>query len=91
MGNWNQNEWLQDEKFDAAITDALSTADAKARLAKYAEIQRYIVEDLCASIFTFVSVVKPTYRADVCSWPAGDGQPHAIAEFNYNASYFRMK
>ena len=91
VGNWNQNEWLQDDKFDAAITDALTTADEQARIAKYAEIQRYIVEDLSASIFTFVSVVKPTYRTDVFSWPAGDGKPHAIAEFNFNMSHFRMK
>jgi len=90
VGGWNQNEWLQDPKFDRNIKDALVTVDRKERAAKYAAIQKYVVEDLCPSIFTFVSVVKPAYRADRFSWPAGEGRPHAVAEFNFNMMYFKM-
>ncbi len=90
VGGWNQNEWLQDPTFDAAIQETLITADPEERAAKYAELQQYIVEDVCPSIFTFLSVLKPAYRADRFSWPAGDGNPHAIAEFNFNYMYFKM-
>ena len=91
VGNWNQNEWLQDAKFDSMITEALNTADPDDRMQKYAEIQKYLVEDVCPSIFTFVSVVKPTYRTDRFSWPAGDDNPHAIAEFNFNMMDFETR
>jgi len=90
VGGWNQNEWLQDSTFDSMITEALVTADPDARTNLYAKIQHYIVDDLCPSIYTFASVLKPAYRSDVFKWPAGEGNPHAIAEFNFNYRFFEM-
>ena len=90
VGGWNQNEWLQDETFDAGIREALVTADSQERAAKYAELEHYIMDDVCPSIITFVSVLKAAYRADRFTWPAGEGTPHAIAEFNFNYRFFKM-
>ena len=91
VGGWNQNEWLQDPTFDAAIQEALTTVDPDKRAELYAEMQHYLVEDVCPSIFTFVSVLKPAYRSDRFTWPAGEGNPHAILEFNFNMKDFRMQ
>jgi len=90
VGGWNQNEWLQDSEFDAMITEALVTVDADARAALYSSMQYHLVDELCPSIYTFVSVLKAAYRSDVFSWPAGEGSPHAIAEFNFNYRFFEM-
>ena len=49
-GTWEQMEWLQDEKLDAMIDDALTTLDTAEREAKYKEIEAYIV-DLCPTIW----------------------------------------
>ena len=90
VGGWNQNEWLQDSLFDSRISEALVTVDAEARASLYAEMQHYLVDELCPSIYTFVSVLKAAYRSDVFTWPAGQGSPHAIAEFNFNYRFFEM-
>jgi len=90
VGGWNQNEWLQDSVFDSMLTEALTTADADARSQLYSQMQHYIVDDLCPSIYTFLSVLRPAYRSDVFRWPAGEGHPHPIAEFNFNYRFFEM-
>jgi len=90
VGGWNQNEWLQDETFDEGIRKSLVTADPQERAARYAELEHYIMDEVCPTIITFVSVLKTAYRADRFSWPAGDGNPHAIAEFNFNYRFFKM-
>ncbi|MEM3627459.1 MAG: ABC transporter substrate-binding protein, partial [Candidatus Bathyarchaeia archaeon] len=50
--SWEQNEWLMDENLDSMIEDALATVNAEERYAKYAEIQRYIM-DICPSLFIY--------------------------------------
>jgi peptide/nickel transport system substrate-binding protein len=49
---WQQNEWLLDPELDAAIDDALSTADQTERFAKYAALEAQIM-DLCPSLFLY--------------------------------------
>ena len=49
---WQQNEWLLDPEFDAAIEDALLTVDEGERFAKYAELQAYLA-DLAPSLFLY--------------------------------------
>ncbi|MEG0019441.1 MAG: ABC transporter substrate-binding protein, partial [Oscillospiraceae bacterium] len=46
QGTWEQGEWLGDKKLDGMIEAALKTGDEKERFAKYAEIEKYIVNDL---------------------------------------------
>ncbi|MBL8131707.1 MAG: ABC transporter substrate-binding protein [Anaerolineae bacterium] len=54
---WQQNEWLLDPDLDARIMDALNTADAGERFAKYAELQAYIA-DLSPSLFLYDQLQK---------------------------------
>jgi peptide/nickel transport system substrate-binding protein len=49
---WQQNEWLLDPVFDAAIDDALSTVDQEERFAKYAVLEAQIME-LSPSLFLY--------------------------------------
>jgi peptide/nickel transport system substrate-binding protein len=49
---WQQNEWLLDPALDAAIEDALATADQTERFAKYAALEAQIME-LCPSLFLY--------------------------------------
>jgi peptide/nickel transport system substrate-binding protein len=90
-GDWNQNEWLQDQKFDDMILDAFSTIDDDEREQKYAEIQKYLVEDIVPSLYTFVSVLRPAYNSDAFSWRLSEGKPHAAYEYNFRFAEFVMK
>ena len=49
---WQQNEWLLDPVFDAAIDDALATVDQEERFAKYAVLEAQIME-LSPSLFLY--------------------------------------
>lgn len=68
-GTWEQTEWLKLPEVDKAIEDALATVDTKARLAKYQEIQRRIV-DLCPTIWVFDKPEKHAYQSAYVEWPA---------------------
>ncbi len=90
-GTFNQNEWILDDKLDAMIADSLATVDNDARLAKYAEIQKYLTTDVVPTINTFVGAVKPIWNTSVFSWPAGEGSVHVLEEYNYYYADFMMK
>jgi len=64
-----QNEWLLDEVLDGKIEDALTTDDREKRFAKYAEIQRYIL-DLYPSIFVLDPAVRQAYQTGYVDWPS---------------------
>jgi peptide/nickel transport system substrate-binding protein len=92
VGNWNQNEWLQDDKLDAMISDALATIDNDQRMEKYAEIQKYLTADVVPSLYPFMSVVKPVYRSDRFTWRLSDGgKPHPASAYNFYYADFEMK
>lgn len=92
VGNWNQNEWLQDEKFDSMLNDALSTNNDDERLKKYAEIQEYLVDDVVPSVYTFMSVVKPVWNTEKFTWRLSDGgTAHSSPQHNYYYADFIMK
>ena len=90
-GNWNQNEWLQDDAYDQMLQTALATVDDAERIELYGEMQRYLVEDVCPSIYTCASVVMPVYNKDAFEWRGSTGDIHAALEYNYYFAGFRMK
>jgi peptide/nickel transport system substrate-binding protein len=63
---WQQNEWLLDEEFDAAVEDALATADQGERFAKYQGLQDQIAE-LAPSLFLYDQLEKHAV-ADYVDW-----------------------
>ena len=87
IGNWNQNEWMQDEKFDSMLNEALGTVDDDARVELYGEMQKYLVEEVVPSIYTCASVIKPIYNANAFAWP----EHHATMEYNFYFANCTMK
>ena len=87
VGNWNQNEWMQDEKFDSMLNEALGTVDDDARIALYGQMQKYLVEEVVPSVYTCASVIKPIYNANNFEWPA----KHATTEYNFYYADYIMK
>lgn len=78
QGTWNNGEWLQDEKLEADLADALMTPDETARMQKYADLQNYIVDELCPSCFLCDLAERCAYQSGYITWkfieetPAGE-------------------
>ena len=89
IATWEQNEWLQDEKFDAMIEDAIATVDREERFAKYGKIQHYIV-DLCPSLFLFDQIQKNGYQATYIDWWAARGEAIPIMGYNFAARFIKV-
>lgn len=87
VGDWNQNEWLEDELFDNMLNEGLSTVDDEARIELYGEIQKYLVEEVVPSVYTCASMLKPVYNTDVFEWPP----LNATSEYNYYYAACTMK
>ena len=73
------------------LQTALATVDDAERIELYGEMQRYLVEDVCPSIYTCASVVMPVYNKDAFEWRGSTGDIHAALEYNYYFAGFRMK
>jgi len=86
---WEQNEWLLDLGLDAMIDNAVKTIDRTERFAKYAEIQRYIM-DLCPTLFLFDQVEKHAYQADYVDWPAARGETIPIMGYNFAGRFIKV-
>ena len=80
--SWEQNEWLLDPVLDAMIEDALETVDTAERLAKYGELQEYIM-DLCPSLFIYDYSVTVAMQ-DYVDWPAMEDPSEVSAVMGYN-------
>ncbi|MGE5577158.1 MAG: ABC transporter substrate-binding protein [Syntrophothermus sp.] len=70
-GTWEQMEWLQDKEIDKMIEDALATVDQAQRFAKYAKIQKKIVE-LAPTIWLFDQAERRAYQANYIVWPTAE-------------------
>jgi peptide/nickel transport system substrate-binding protein len=83
-GTWQQNEWLQDKKLDAAIVDALGTLDRAQRFAKYSKIQQELVA-LAPSVWIYDQIEKHAYRSTI-DWPAAHNQTSLIQGYAFFAA-----
>ena len=70
-GTWEQMEWVLDKELDAAIDDALATADQEARYAKYRAIEARIV-DLCPTIWMFSLAERRAYQSAYVELPPAE-------------------
>ena len=89
VATWEQNEWLQDPKFDEMIEDAIATVDQKERYAKYRKIQHYIM-DLCPSLFLFDQIEKHGYQATYIDWSGAKGEAIPIMGYNFAARFIKV-
>ncbi len=62
-GSWEQMEWLQSDKIDKEITDAMAIADEKERTAAYEKISEELI-DLCPTIWVGDIASSFAYRSD---------------------------
>lgn len=82
-GTWEQGEWLENQELDRKIEDALSTVDKDERFLKYAEIQNYIVDEICPTAYLCDMTERLAYQSSYLTWPAientADGEiPNAL-------------
>jgi len=80
-GTWQQNEWLQDTKLDAAITDALGTLDDQARFTKYFAIEHQL-EDNAVSLWLYDQLEKHGIR-DCVDLPAASGKTSLVMGYYF--------
>lgn len=85
---WEQNEWLLDPVFDAAIEEAIKTVDIEERFAKYRELQDYIL-DLCPSIFMNDQLERHAYQTYI-DWPAARGNVIKVMGYNMDARFIKV-
>jgi peptide/nickel transport system substrate-binding protein len=92
-GTWEQMEWILDPALDAAIDDALATADRDGRFAKYRRIQEGI-NDLCPTIWMMSLAERRAYQAGYVEWPVAElikaGTPF-VFPMGYNVVAYRTK
>lgn len=67
-GTWEQGEWIANEDLDKKIDDALATVDDNERYAKYAEIQNYIVDELCPTSYMCEYTERVAYNSNHVKW-----------------------
>jgi len=80
-GTWQQNEWLQDKTLDAAIDDALATADDKARATKTAVIEKQLVDN-AVSMWLYDQLENHGMR-DCVDLPAARGETSLLMGYYF--------
>jgi peptide/nickel transport system substrate-binding protein len=80
-GTWQQNEWLQDPKLDAAIDDALGTIDDQARFTKYYAIEDQL-EDNAVSLWIYDQLENHAIR-DCVDLPAASGKTSLVMGYYF--------
>lgn len=92
QGTWENGEWLSDSTINDMIEDALGTTDVDARLQKYADIQNYIVDEVCPSAWLCDLTERCAYQSSYIKWPLieeADGVGRCVN--GYSQEYYRME
>ncbi len=82
-GTYENVEWLQDKDLDAKIEDALATADQTERFQKYADLQNYIVDELCPAAYMADLAERVAYQSTYLEWPAGQNSISTLMGYQY--------
>lgn len=90
QGTWENGEWLADSTVNDMINDALGTTDTAERLQKYADIQNYIVDELCPSAWICNLTERCAYQSAYITWPfvEQDGIPQCVNGYSQVYSEF---
>ncbi len=92
QGTWENGEWLPDSKVNDMIMTALSTTDTESRLQQYADIQNYIVDELCASGWLCTMTERCAYQSAYITWPlveSGNGVAQCVN--GYSQEYAKIE
>lgn len=71
-GTYENCNWMDDKDLDARIDDAMSTVDDDERFAKYAEIQKYVADELTPSAWMADLAERVGYQATYVDFPAAE-------------------
>ena len=90
QGTWENGEWLADPEVNDRINDALQTVDTAERLKKYAEIQNYIVDEVCPSAWLCDLTERCAYQSSYIKWPFAEqgGIPQCVNGYSQIYSEF---
>ena len=90
LGTWENGEWLADPEVNDRINDALQTVDTEERLKKYAEIQNYIVDEVCPSAWLCDLTERCAYQSSYIKWPFAEqgGIPQCVNGYSQIYSEF---
>ena len=69
IGTWENASWINNDKLDTMIDDAIATIDIDERIQKYKDIQAYMTE-LCPLIPVVAQPERTAYQASYVDWKA---------------------
>jgi len=72
LGSWEQTEWLQDDKFDSMLEDAMKIVDDEERYEAYYKIQEYLVNDITPSGWLVDLSKRCVYQSGYVYWPSAE-------------------
>lgn len=72
QGTYENCSWIGSADLDAMIDDAMSTVDNTERFTKYAEIQNYVVDELCPTAWLADLSERVAYQTDYVDFPAAE-------------------
>ncbi|MPM78644.1 hypothetical protein SDC9_125655 [bioreactor metagenome] len=72
QGTSNNVTWLNEDGFQERIDKALSIVDQTERYAAYADLESYILNDLCPAIYWVDLFESVAYHSDYVYWPAAE-------------------
>jgi len=82
-GTYENVDWLLDKDLDAQIEDALATPDQTERFQKYADLQNYIVDELCPAAYLADLAERVAYQTGYFEWPAGENGMSGLMGYHY--------
>ena len=69
-GTYENASWIANDELDAKIEAAMATIDKDERYQKYADLQNYIVDELCPTAWIADLVERVAYQSTYIDWPA---------------------
>ena len=85
---------MQDADYDAKVSAALTQVDEAERNAAYAELQKYLSEEIVASISLGDTLERAAYQDSYLEWPAAEAAKKGeyISTLNgYHYYFFDMR
>lgn len=72
QGTYENCSWIGNSDLDKMIEDAMSTVDEAVRFKKYADIQNYVVDELCPTAWLADLTERVAYQTNYVDFPAAE-------------------
>lgn len=87
-GTIENGTWLQDADYDAKVSAALTQVDEAERNAAYAELQKYLSEEVVASISLGDTLERAAYQDTYLEWPTAEASKRGETISNINGYHY---